>query len=303
MTVRSRKIHMSYENKKAWTGFLFVAPWLFGTVFMFIIPLIQSFAYSLSMIDISDGIDLQFVGFMHYKVILFGNPDFIMTLFNSIRDMAYQTPLIIILSIFIACILNQKFKGRVAARAIFFLPVIIATGKVIQIINGEEFARSAISGERISSMFSTDFIGVILRNLGLLNGNYQLKIMIMTFVNNIYSLIWLSGIQILIFLAALQTIPRSAREAASIEGATAWEYFWKITLPQISPLILACIIYTVINNFTDSSNKVMQMVLIRFQELDFANSAAIGWLYFSIVFVVIGILVLIINRFVYYEVE
>ena len=88
-----------------------------------------------------------------------------------------------------------------------------------------------------------------------------------------------------------------------MEGATAWEYFWKITLPYVSPMILANFIYTVIDSFTKTDNLVMARVLDKQLDWDYAYAAAMAWSYFAIVMVVVGIVVMIINKFIFYEVE
>ena len=112
-----------------------------------------------------------------------------------------------------------------------------------------------------------------------------------------------AGLQILLFLSALQGIPFSAKEAAQMEGATAWEYFWKITIPYISPQILTCIVYTIVDSFVDPSNEVMKLVLNKQADWAYGYASAMAWIYFAIIGVVLAIVVAIINKFVYYEVE
>jgi len=208
-----------------------------------------------------------------------------------------------VFSLFIAVILNQEFKGRGFARAIFFLPVIIATGPVYNIINGDIASTGADSGAQFSTLFQTDIVDELLEFLGVMNISDSLSEIINTVTTDIFGLVWSSGIQILIFLAALQNIPPSAKEAASMEGATAWEYFWKITLPYVSPMILANFIYTVIDSFTATDNGVMSRVLEKQLEWDYGYAAAMAWSYFAIVMIVVGIITVIINKFIFYEVE
>ena len=150
-------------------------------------------------------------------------------------------------------------------------------------------------------MFQTDLVDELLSFLGIYNLSEQLTDTIQTITSDIFNLIWSAGIQILIFLAALQQIPTSAKEAASMEGATGWEFFWKITFPMISPMILANLIYTVIDTFVDSENPVMQLVIGKSRELQYGQSAAMAWVYFLIVAVALAIIVAIVSRFVFYE--
>lgn len=214
-----------------------------------------------------------------------------------------KTPLILIFALFVAVMLNQKFKGRGFARAVFFLPVIIATGPVYNIITGNMATSGNSGATQFSTMFETDLVGELLEFLGIYGISDQLTQTIQTVTTDIFGLVWNAGIQILIFLAALQNIPVSAKEAAQMEGATAWEYFWKITFPYVSPMILANLIFTIIDSFTDPSNLVMDRVLTMQKDWQYGISAAMAWAYFGIVIVALGIIVAIVNRFIYYEVD
>ena len=206
-----------------------------------------------------------------------------------------------IFSLFIAVILNQKFRGRTLARAIFFLPVLIATGPVISVINGDMTSQGVSDAAQFSTLFKTDLVKDLLEFIGIYNLNQTFTTVIETITSDVLNLVWNSGIQILIFLSALQTIPPSAKEAAGIEGATAWEFFWKITFPYISPMILSNLVYTVIDAFVSTDNVVMEYVLDQSRNWEYGYSAALAWIYFAIVGVCLGIICVIINRFVYYE--
>ena len=302
-----------YERRKALYGYGFIAIWMIGTLLWFLIPLLESFCYCFM-----DNSQLKpDVGGMHkvwlwhagqnwianFKYAFAVDPQYKQALISVLKDTAITTPMILIFSLFIAVILNQEFKGRGFARAIFFLPVIIATGPVYNIISGDIASTGADSGAQFSTLFETDIVDKLLEFLGVMNISAQLSDFINSVVTNIFGLVWSSGIQILIFLAALQNIPVSAKEAASMEGATAWEYFWKITLPYVSPMILANFIYTVIDSFTKTDNLVMARVLSKQLDWDYAYAAAMAWSYFAIVMVVVGIVAAIINRFIFYEVE
>ena len=303
-----------YQRRKALYGYGFISVWLIGTVLWFLIPLIESLCYCYMdnkllkpqtggmrkvWLPLTDGKWLE-----NFRYAFAADPKFKESLITVLKDTLIRTPMILIFSLFIAVILNQKFKGRGIARAIFFLPVIIATGPVYNIISGNIAATGADSGAQFSTLFETDLVGDLLEYLGVMNISSGLTDIINTVVTNIFGLVWSSGIQILIFLAALQNIPVSAKEAASMEGATAWEYFWKITLPYVSPMILANFIYTVIDSFTRTDNAVMMRVLDKqMVDWDYAYASAMVWSYFAIVMAVVGIIVLFVNRYVFYEVE
>ena len=189
-------------------------------------------------------------------------PDFNRMLVNSILDMIADVPLIIVFSFFAASLLNQKFKGRLLARAIFFLPVILASGIIIK-LDDLEFIRQVIfhgsSGE--GTLAGNTMMSFQLeRYLDLIGIHPAMINYISQAVGRIYQIINSSGVQMLIFLAALQSIPPSLFEASNIEGATSWENFWKITFPMLSPYILTNTIYSIIDNFTSYNNELMRLV-------------------------------------------
>jgi ABC-type sugar transport system permease subunit len=186
---------------------------------------------------------------------------------------------------------------------VFFLPVIIATGPVYAIISGDMSSSGSSDASQFSTMFETDLVGELLEFIGIYGISDTVTETIQSITTDIFSLVWNSGIQILIFLAALQNIPVSAKEAAQMEGATAWEYFWKITFPYVSPMILANLIFTIIDSFTDTSNSVMNRILEVQSDWKYGEAAAMAWSYFAIVMVAVGIIVLIVNKFIYYEVD
>ncbi len=293
-----------YERRKALYGYGFLGIWLVGTFLFFVRPLITSLWYSVNETKVTLGkMETTFIWFQNYVDAFRKDTEYTEALLAVLKDTLWTTPLIIIFSIFIAVILNQKFKGRTFARAVFFLPVIIATGPVISIINGN-MDTSGYSGgaDQFSTMFETDMAGALLNFLGVYNISDEVTEIISLLTSDIFNLVWDCGIQIIIFLAALQNIPFSAKEAAQIEGATSWEFFWKITLPYVSPMIVANLIYTIVDSFIDPTNGVMTLVLAQASEWMHGYSAAMAWSYFLIVIGSLGIVLPIINKFVYYEV-
>ena len=300
----AKKHKLSYEKRKALYGYGFIGLWLLGTLFFFLIPLVKSFWYSFNEVSIGEGkMITTFVGLDKYSFVLNADPNYTTYLKNMLLETLWKTPLVLIFSLFIAVILNQKFRGRTLARAIFFLPVIIATGPVYKIINGDMSSTGNTGASQFSTMFSTDLVGELLQFLGIYGLSDNMSTMISTVADNIFGIVWASGIQILIFLAALQNIPPSAREAAQVEGATAWEYFWKITFPYVSPFILANLIFTVIDSFTSPTNTVMGRILAMKEDWKFGEASAMAWIYFAIVLAAIGLVTFIVNKFIYYEVD
>ncbi len=311
--IKNNKI--PYEKKKGLYGYGFVGLWAIGTLWLFIVPVITSLWYSFCDVALYDkkealehgmtkaGLFTEWNSFDNYIKAFTIDTDFPQMLSESLLEILPQAAVILIFSLFIAVILNQKFRGRTLARAIFFLPVLIATGPVISVINGDMASQGISDAAQFSTMFKTDLVSELMEFIGIYNINQNFTDFIQNITSNVLNLVWNSGIQILIFLSALQNIPPSAKEAANMEGATAWEFFWKITFPIISPMILANLVYTIIDAFVSTDNEVMQYVLDQLHLWEYGYSAALAWIYFAIVGAVLGIVCLIVNRFVYYENE
>lgn len=306
-----KRLHMSYEKKKGIYGYGFIALWFVGALMFFIVPLIQSFYYSFhnvtpetgylaitSLVDNSTGKENLL---LNYKNTFMTDPKFRQFLVESLQDMALNLPVIVVFSLFVAIIINQKFRGRTFARAVFFLPVIIATGPVYAIITGDLETSGNSDAAQFSTMFEADMVDQLLEFIGIYGFSDKFTEMLTSITSDILNLVWKCGIQIIVFLSALQGIPASAKEAAAIEGATAWEFFWKITLPYISPMILVNIVYTVIDAFTDPTNQVMERLLDVQSEWRYGLSAAMAWSYFGIILIALGIIFAIMNKLVWYD--
>ena len=298
----AKKKPLPYERRKQLYGYGFISLWLVGTVLFFLIPLVRSLWFSFNNvgIDINRTV-LTWNGLGNYDDIINKDPKYLALLKDTLIETAWKTPLILIFSLFIAVMLNQKFRGRTLARAVFFMPAIIATGPVYKIISGDMDSTGNTQAAQFSTLFSTDLIGSLLQFLGIYGISDRMSGLISGIADNIFGIVWSSGIQILLFLGALQNIPPSAKEAAQIEGATAWEFFWKITLPYVSPFIFANLIFTVIDSFTSPTNAVMERILSVKEELKFGAASAMAWGYFIIIAVAIGLLTFIVNKFIYYE--
>lgn len=293
---------LSYEKKKGLYGYGFVALWFIGALMFFIIPVCKSFFYSFNDVKPETGyLAKAWVGIDNYKKAFMVDATFRQYLVSALKDMALNLPIIVVFSMFVAIIINQKFRGRGFARAIFFLPVIVATGPVYAIITGDLNTSGSNSAEQFSTMFEADMVDQLLEFVGIYGFGTKFTEMLTTVTSDILNLVWKCGIQIIIFLSALQGIPTSAKEAAAIEGATAWEFFWKITLPYVSPMILVNIVYTVIDSFTDPTNVVMDRVLEVQRDWQYGYSASMAWSYFGIILIALGIIFAIMNKLVWYD--
>ena len=205
-----------------------------------------------------------------------------------------------VFSFFVSLILNQKFKGRALVRAIFFLPVILSSGVIIGLETDNALMASleASIEQTTSGISVTAVLENILRTAGIGTRAYE---EVFELIDNIYDVAVASGIQIIIFLSGLQTIPQSMYEAADIEGCTKWESLWKITFPMISSLFLVNWIYTIVDFCMRSDNEVIDKISeVMVQQINYGLGSAMAWVYFVIVMVIIGISSLIISKGVYY---
>lgn len=290
---------LTISQRKAGVGILFCLPLIFGLILLFILPLIQSFRYSLSDLHlVQGGFELEYKGFSNYVSLFLSNPTYIRELTEAVVDMVVNVPILIIFSLFAAVLLNQKFKGRGFVRAVFFLPVILAS--------------SAIANMDISSFVGSSTPGTGSGAEGGMLQSFELKKMMLeaglaeVFVNyltgavdRIYEIISTSGVQMLIFLAGLQSISPSLYEASKIEGATGYEIFWKVTFPMMTPLILTNTVYSIIDTF--SRNKISLTISeTAFKVFDFGLSSAMSWVYFLVISLLLAIMVGLISRKVFY---
>ena len=297
------KIKLTLAQKRALMGVLFATPLIVGMILLFILPLIQSLRYSVSSIQLNEGgFTVVFEGFENYTSLFTTNPDYPRKLTESIIDMVVNVPIIVIFSLFVAVLLNQKFRGRSFARAVFFLPVILTS--------------SAIAGISIDFFVGSSTMGAMGADTGSgqesVMKSFELKRLLLDSgfapsivnyltgaVDRIYDIISASGVQILIFLAGLQSISPSLYEASKIEGATGYEIFWKITFPMVSPLILTNVVYSIVDSFSMSPvNDLIRRAA--FSQFDFGLSAAMSWVYFLVVAVVLVVSVGLISRKVFY---
>lgn len=305
-----RRRAASLDKRKAMGGWLFVAPFVIGLILIYLPVIADSFKYSLSSMtfDKTQGFVVEFVGLENYQEALFVDPSFVQTLISGIKNLIIDIPSIVIFSLFIAVILNQKVLGRAAFRAIFFIPVITATGLMGSIASAsaayDDYMMDQSSGITTGALESGFSFGVgnITRMFESMKIGTELTDFVVGAVGRISSIIDRCGVQMLILLAALQSISPAIYESCSIDGATTWETFWKITLPMISPMILVATIYTIIDSFTSEDNQVMRYINNVYNEAG-GNvlSAAMAWIYFAIVIVIVLVVVAIMSAFVFYQ--
>ena len=294
---RKKKVK-GIESLKSRYGYLFIAPWLFGAVVFLLGPLLSSIYYSFSDVSITaEGLTPTFVGLKWYKYALLEDPTFIDLAVSSLSELFTSLPIILAISLLLALVLNQKFHGRMLARAVFFLPVIISSGVVMNVLSSftmTEGLTGSFSGETaaVSYMQVIDFEEI----LTMLQLPSALNSLMANYLSDLFNLLWSCGVQILLFVAGLQTIPAQLYEVSKVEGASKWEEFWYITIPMLGNTILLVGFYTMIELFVEKSALVTKASgYIREQVYD--RSSAMLWLFFSAVGVVMTIVFLLYKRF------
>ena len=302
--IPGNSVYGTMRSRNARHGVLFILPFIIGFLVFMVRPLSESLVMSFSnvKINLGAGYDKTFVGINNYKYALGVDPYFNRYLVDEIGRMGINAVATLVLSFVIAVILNQEFKGRTLARAIFFLPVILASGVLPGIESQNEFYNmmSGISDEVANA--SGVNLSAALENLlsvsGVGGGVFDV---LFQMIDSIYDIVMASGIQIIVFLSGLQAISPSLYEAADVEGCTAWEAFWKITFPMVSPLLLVNAIYTIIDFFMKNDNKVMEYINeVMYSKFLFGESAAMSWIYFGVATLFIAISSIIITRGVHY---
>lgn len=286
---KNNKRGISYESKQAFTGFMFVLPWFIGFLLFFMYPCFQSLKFAFSKVAIFEGYKCTWNGLENFKDLLTSGATYLQALLDTLTDLAVNVPVILIFSLFVAVLLNRKFVGRGLVRGIFFLPVIVTTGVVMSTFNSTSDASAVMEGDVGNGVLfevanAADFLG----ELGL---NATLTEYMSMVADRIFNVVWDSGIQILLFLAALQGISPSLYEASNVEGATAWETFWLITFPNVAPIILVNIVYTIVDTFGDTDNAVLIEIDKYINSIfNFGAAAAASWTFFIVIITIIGVI-------------
>lgn len=303
---------LRYEQQKVFVSWLFLLPAIIGFLLFFVYPLILSFIYSFSAVKSSGdyffGQVFPFVDgkydwnatpvkdlFNNYRYALREDPNFIVQLWDTVRNTVIDTLVITIFSLLIAVMLNGKFKGRTLVRAIFFLPVVFNSEAVEKALEASEGVQAVLNASGSDALIQIFDLKVFMQGLGL-------PLALVTFLSNItsaiYNTITYSGIQILIFLTAIQSVPKHLYEAATIEGATGYEQFWKITLPMVSPMILTVVVYTIVDSFLRSD--IQDTMNTVYLDSEYGHYAAMSWIYIIVSLLLMGIIVGILSKVVFY---
>ena len=282
-----------FTRKKQMYGRMFILPWEIGFILFFLQPLVQSlvFVFSKVNVDFENGVFLtEWNGIENIRYFLYEDTQYVDYLVESLTSFVLNIPLIVSLSLIVGVLLNQKFKGRVMFRSIFFLPVIIATGVVMTYLTGDATAESMRGGTGAGN--GIDISGILMS----MNLTSNITFKVIGFVNQIFDLFWDCGVQIVLFISGLQSIPEQLYEVCRVEGANKWEEFWYVTFPMLSGTTLLVIVFTAIEIFTDSNNSVMTYGFNAMRQNMWWQGPTILWIYFALVGVILGLAVLIIQK-------
>ena len=296
LTFRETYARMAFAKKTGLWGVIFLLPWILGFGLFFLIPMARELIFSFENVSIrpTGGLDEEFVKLTNYHYILLEHPTYVRQLTETVLEVVLYTALIIVFSLLCAILLNGEFFGRSAARAIFFVPIVMATGLMIERVSNTEGLLMAQSQEE--SVYGAAIISRLLFSLGV---GTDVVGYLANAVNDIFNVVSLSGIQILIFLAALQSSPPQLYEVAKIEGATGYETFWKVTVVMVSPMIFTCTIYTLADLFM-RSDVVDLVYTIGFKQSRHGMAAAMSCVFILMNVLVICIAALLIRKVVFY---
>ena len=297
MMIPGNKIYRTIPARRARTGYRFILPFIIGFLVFMIRPMILSVRMSMSQVNILTGA-MTPMGLGNYEYAFGTDPNFNKYLVDEIGRMAINVIATLVLSFVIAVILNQKFKGRIICRIIFFLQVILSSGVLPGIESSNDILNMMKSINESVQNSSGVNVSAALEDLLKLSGvgNDVFKI-IFQMIDSIYDIVMASGIQIIVFLSGLQSISPSLYEAADVEGCSAWESFWKITFPMVSPLLLVNCIYTIIDFFMKNDNKVIEHIneVMYGVQMDLGVASAESWIYFGVALAFIGVSSIIIT--------
>ena len=269
---------ISFERRRTLEGWCFSAPWLIGFLIFTLVPLILSVRISFYITQLTDlyGFEGQskWVGFENYMDII-QDPSVGEAMVNSFLNALWQVPIIVFFALFVAVLLNQKFPGRVYFRVIFFIPVILA-GVIMSYLFNDGVGSISVFGSIVGSA-SGGFFGTLTQYIG--------------------NIMWSSSVEILIFLAALQSVPDILYEVVEIDGATAWESFWHVTLPYISPFVILNCVYALVDSFVKYDNPIMSMMQSMTETgTKYGMASALSWMYMLITLITILIFILLTRR-------
>lgn len=296
---------MKMQTKRRLVGTAFIAPWLIGLLAFFLVPVLQTLWFSFHTITPdANGYTAVWEGLKNYRFALTTDAEFPKALLSSLWRLLGDVPFVLIFSFFVSVLLHKKTRGSAVVKAIFFLTVILSTGVFPQL---QQSASGLQSAQLDGALAESGTLSTLLEQLKIDRYLVEMGIpqswadLLTAPMQQLFSILSGSGIQIFIFLAALGGISPSLYESSKIEGATAWEQFWKITFPMLSPMILVNTVYTVVDSFFSTQNAALRYVQnVLFRNIRFGYGSALAWIYFAVVSVLLLIVIGLMSRRVFY---
>jgi ABC-type sugar transport system permease subunit len=287
---------LGIEHRKSRYAYLFLLPWTVGVIVFFVVPMFKSLWYAFCKVKLEcGGFVSEFIGTENFRYALKDDPNYVDNLISSFNSFVISLPLIVSLSLILAIVLNRKFHGRLFFRALYFMPVIIASGVVMNFLNGDSLSLGSVAsaGSAAYTTSTIDFIDILYK----LNFPDKLTELIASYLDSIFGLIWNCGVPIVLFLSGLQTISPQLYEASMVEGANSWEEFWFITLPMMLNVILLVIVYVALDLFTSESNLVISQAYdLMKSKVIYDTSSAMHWFYFVMIALILGVFILILYK-------
>ena len=238
---------LTLQQRRGIWGFIFLLPWILGFFMFFFRPFAETVRYAFSTVELTPyGIEIEFLGFDNFVRAFTIDPHFFMYMYTLAFPSLVMVAIVVIFSLLAAILINGKYFGRSLVRTVFFIPIIMGANIAQVIVAGDDVVTQATVGDLGFGGFTADFFIFTLIATGMPIG---LVMFVIGAIAQIFQVLAQSGVPILIFLAGLQSIPPSMYEVAKVEGSTAYETFFKVTLPMISPMILISTIYTVTDLF------------------------------------------------------
>lgn len=282
-----KKKYTKAQLRNCAEAYTFMAPFIIGVAIFLAFPLFISLKLSFGTVIAVKGFKIEWSGLEHYINAFVMDTNFIPRFLLVLRDTLTRVPLIMIFSLILAILLNQDIKYRGFFRVVMFLPFLLGSGYIMTLLKTEGITTSALSLTD-SPLFPTAFLNYMGASVQkLINGFFEV----------IVSVLWASGVQILLFLSGLQGIPRSLYESAHVDGATGIEVFFKITVPMMMPIIALNMIYTIVNQFTSADNLILEYIeQVGFWNYQWENASAFAWIYFSFIMCLIGLILFIMRK-------
>lgn len=285
-----KKFKLTLATRNSLKGLVFVTPYIIGICAFFVYPIFLSLKLCVAEEIMIVGMKVSGFTLDHFKRAFIVDTEFLPQFWAAVQQTVTQFPLTIVLSLIIAILLNRDIKCRGLFRVIFFIPFLLGCGEVMQQLLNQGVDRQVLNvmdGKLIPynvlAYFGTTVMDAVQTIMGVL-----------------VTVLWGSGVQILLFLSGLQSISSSLYEAARIDGATEWEIFWKVTVPMISPMLLLNVVYTIVNSFTNMTNPLLTYINdYSFVKAEFSYSSALGWIYFAFVGVLVALVFAIMKKYMH----